>query len=55
MSFDVSPELDETLKNLDQAIGEFHQIKEKLKSGPVQEPVQATVATTALPVKSETA
>ena len=53
MPLDVLPELDETLRSLDQAIGEFRQIKEQLKAGPVQESAQAAVVTTALPVEPE--
>ena len=49
MSPDFSPELDETFKSLDQAIEEFRQIKDKLRTGSVEE-----VAAKALPVESET-
>jgi hypothetical protein len=52
MSSDIPPELAETLKSLDQAIEEFHQIKEQLRAGPVQEVVQETIASLALPVEA---
>ena len=44
MSPDTPPEMVETVNSLDQAIEEFRQIKEQLKTGPDQGPQWKTVA-----------